>query len=43
MRALDRWQFFKDNIIYQEILDMCPEVKELSYRIFGREIGVGLE
>jgi len=39
MGALDRWKILKDNIIYQEILDYVPEVRELSYEIFGKEIG----
>lgn len=35
IKVLERWKFFKDNVVYQEILGMCPEVKELSYEIFG--------
>ena len=35
MKVLERWKFFKDNSIYHEILDSCPEVRELSYEIFG--------
>jgi len=36
MKVLERWKFFKDNFIYHEILDSCPEVRELSNKIFGR-------
>lgn len=39
MGALDRWKILKDNIIYQDVLDYVPEVRELSYEIFGKEIG----
>jgi len=42
MKILERWKTFKDNVVYHEILDICPEVKNLSYEIFGREIGEGL-
>ena len=40
MKVLERWKTFQDNSIYTEILDLCPEVRELSYEIFGREIGM---
>lgn len=39
MKALERWKILKDNIIYQEILNYVPEVRDLSYEIFGKEIG----
>jgi len=39
MGALDRWKILKDNIIYQDVLDYVPEVRELSYEIFGDEVG----
>jgi len=42
MEVLERWKVFKDNSIYQELLDLCPEVRELSYEIFGEEIGKGV-
>jgi len=36
MKILERWKIFKDNVVYQEVLDICPEVRELSTKIFGR-------
>lgn len=41
IKVFDRWKIIKDNIIYHEFLD--PEAMELSYSIFGREIGGELE
>ena len=41
MKVFDRWKTLEDNIIYHEFLD--PEAMELSYEIFGREIGGSLE
>ena len=40
MKALERWKILKDNIVYHEFLD--AKSIELSYEIFGEEIGYGL-
>lgn len=42
MKIIDRWKSLKDNAIYLEFLDSQPEVKKLSYEIFGEEIGKDL-
>lgn len=39
MKALDRWKTLRDDSKYCEYLDALPEARELSYKIFGKEIG----
>lgn len=39
IKALDRWKTLKDNVVYREVLNQHLEAQDLSYEIFGREIG----
>lgn len=42
MKVLDRWRIVKDDANYREYLDGFPRARELSYEIFGKEIGHGI-